>query len=170
MNTSKKEGQGRQVEARGALPTSFVGANLLSPPDAHLWVPSPRTAWKQSSGCFVFWILHRITVSRLYSTLHTHSGSHRLWSVLCSDDFLARCITVFEGATMQHPVYELPRIPLPRTPVNKGSRRLLSRPARPTSSCSQSGRGLHAKDVDRDAPVAIVGHHLRCRGLPDVVS
>src|SRR5215212_7086619 len=97
MNTSKKEGQGRQVEARGALPTSFVGANLLSPPDAHLWAPSPRTAWQQSSGCFVFWILHRITASRLYSALHTHSRPHRLWSVLCADDFLARRITVFEG-------------------------------------------------------------------------
>src|SRR5215211_6140786 len=71
---------------------------------------------------------------------------------------------------MQHFRYVLLRMHLPRTPRNKGSRRLLSRSARPTSSCSRSGRGLYAKDVDRDAPVAIVGHHLRSRGLPDVVA
>src|SRR5215210_3567507 len=70
---------------------------------------------------------------------------------------------------MQNAGYGLLRISLPRTPVNKGTRRLLSRPACPTS-WSRSGRGLHAKDVDRDAPVAIVWHHLRCRGLPDVVA
>src|SRR5215203_2666214 len=71
---------------------------------------------------------------------------------------------------MQDRGFRLPRICLPRTPRNEGSRRLLSRSARPTSSCSRSGRGLYAKDVDRDAPVAIVGHHLRSRGLPDVVA
>jgi len=45
-----------------------------------------------------------------------------LWSVLCTLDFLARRIKVFEGTTMQYPVYDLPRIPLLLGSVNRGSR------------------------------------------------
>src|SRR5215218_8897236 len=82
--------------------------------------PSPNTAWKHSSDSFVIWVLHRITVPGPYNRPHTHSGSHRLWSVLPANDFLARRMAVSEGAIMQLPVYRLRRIPLPRTRVHKG--------------------------------------------------
>jgi hypothetical protein len=44
----------------------------------------PSTALKRSSDCFVFSELYRITIPCVYSTLHTHPRSHRLWSVLRS--------------------------------------------------------------------------------------
>src|SRR5215218_9448388 len=55
----------------------------------------------------------------LYSTLHTHPRSHRLWSVFPAHDVLATRVAVSQGDTMQHPAYRLRRIPLPRTPVNR---------------------------------------------------
>ena len=67
-------------------------------------------------------VLDGITVSRLYSTLHTHPRSHRLWSVFRAHDVLAGGMGVVEGATMQHPVYRLLRIPLLRGWVNKGKK------------------------------------------------
>jgi hypothetical protein len=68
-------------------------------------------------------VLDGINVSRLYSMLHTHPRSHRLWSVFRAHDVLAGGMGVFEGATMQHSVYRLLRIPLPRTSVNKGNKK-----------------------------------------------
>jgi hypothetical protein len=96
-------------------------ASFLMPPVIHKVLEASRTAacmactegyttrihW-QSAGFLVFDGLalpqHRITVPRLYSTLHTHSGLHRLWSVLPAPDFLARRMAVSEGATLHHPV------------------------------------------------------------------
>jgi hypothetical protein len=68
----------------------------------------------------VFWELYRVTVSRLYSTLHTHSDPYGLWSVMPAHELLAKRTAVSEGATMQLPVYRLRRILLPRASVNKG--------------------------------------------------
>ena len=62
--------------------------------------------------------LLRITRPRLCSTLHTHSGPHRLWSAIPAHELLAKRTAVSEGATMQLPVYRLRRIPLPRSRVN----------------------------------------------------
>src|SRR5829696_8142038 len=81
--------------------------------------PLPSTALNRNSSRFVFSDLYRITVPRLCSTLHSHTEHYRLWSVLPAHDFLAGCIAVSEGATMQHLVYRLRRIPLPRRWVNK---------------------------------------------------
>jgi hypothetical protein len=67
----------------------------------------------------VFSDLYGITVPRLYSTLHTQSGPYRLWSSIAAHELQGKRTTVSEGATMQHPVYGLPRIPLPRIPVHK---------------------------------------------------
>jgi hypothetical protein len=64
-------------------------------------------------------VLDGITVSRLYSTLHTHPRSHRLWSVFRAHDVLAGGMGVVEGATLQHSVYRLLRILLLRTRMNK---------------------------------------------------
>jgi hypothetical protein len=72
---------------------------------------------------FVVLGLRRITVPRQYNALHTHSGPYRLWSVLPAHDFFARPMAVSEGAIMQHPIYRLRRIPLPRTPVNERIRK-----------------------------------------------
>src|SRR5215208_4526331 len=94
--------------------------------------PLPSTALKPSSERFVFWDLHRVTVSRLYSTLHTHSWPHKLWSTVAAQEHEAERTAVSEGATMQHPVYGLPRIPLPRTPVHRARTR--ARAATPRSS------------------------------------
>src|SRR5215217_1599644 len=55
------------------------------------------------------------------------------------------------------------------TRVDKRSASSFFGPARPTS-WSRSGRGLDAKDADRDALVTVVGHHLRCRGPEDGVA
>ena len=38
---------------------------------------------------------------------------------MAAHELQAKRTAVSEGATMQHPVYGFPRIPLPRTPVNK---------------------------------------------------
>jgi hypothetical protein len=46
-----------------------------------------------------------------------------LGSVLPAHDVLAGRMGVFEGATLQHSVYRLRRIPFPRTPVNRARRR-----------------------------------------------
>jgi len=90
---------------------ALANSNLASPPVSR--------ALKRTAGFFVFLDLHRITVPRLYSTLHTHSGPHKLWSAVAAQEVQAKRTAVSEGATMQHPVYGLPRIPLLRTPVNK---------------------------------------------------
>src|SRR5215210_6919463 len=84
-------------------------------------VPLPSTALKISSGCSVFSELYRITVPCLYSTLLTHSGFHRLWSVLPAHNFLARHMGVFEGAIVQLPAYRRLRTPLPRGWVQRGA-------------------------------------------------
>jgi hypothetical protein len=55
---------------------SFVSSNRTSA--AQL----PTTALKPSSDRFVLSDLYRITVPCLLSTLHTHSGPHRLWSAI----------------------------------------------------------------------------------------
>jgi hypothetical protein len=81
--------------------------------------PSDMRAWNPSSDRFVFSELYRVTVSRLYSTLHTHSRSHRLWSVLPAQEVLAGGMRVFEGAIMHLPVYRLRRIPLLGSWMNK---------------------------------------------------
>jgi hypothetical protein len=81
--------------------------------------PSDMRARNSSSEHFVVSDLYRVTVPRLYRTLYTHSGPYRLWAVLPAHDFPARRMAVSEGAIMQHPVYRLRRIPLPRTPVNR---------------------------------------------------
>jgi hypothetical protein len=55
----------------------------------------------------------------LYSTLHTHPRSHRLWSVFSARDVLASAVEVSRDDTVQHPEYEFLRIHLPRTPVHR---------------------------------------------------
>jgi hypothetical protein len=72
--------------------------------------PLPSTALKHSSDHFVVSDLYRVTVPRLYRTLYTHSGSHRLWSVCPSHDFLARRMAVSEAASMRYSACELRRI------------------------------------------------------------
>jgi hypothetical protein len=67
----------------------------------------------------VFSDLYGVTVSRLYSTLHTHSDPYRLWSAIPAHELLAKRTVVSEGATMQLPVYGLRRIPLLRGWVKK---------------------------------------------------
>src|SRR5215208_6262237 len=56
--------------------------------------PSVSTVLKRTPNDFVLSDLHRITVARLYSMLHTHSGPHRLWSVHPACNFLASRIAV----------------------------------------------------------------------------
>ena len=68
-------------------------------------------AQKCSSDRFVLSDSYRVTVLRLYRTLHTHPGPHRLWPVCPSQDFLARCMTVSEAVTIRHPVSRLRRKP-----------------------------------------------------------
>jgi hypothetical protein len=87
-------------------------------------VPLPSRALKISSERFVFSELYRITVPHLYSTLHTHPKSHRLWSVLPVHGFLSRPMAVSEGATIQHRVCRLRRIYFPRTRVYKGKKKM----------------------------------------------
>jgi hypothetical protein len=108
-------------------------ATFSMPPVIHKVLEASRTAacmegytsrihWR-FAGFLVFDGLalpqRRITVPRLYRSLHTHSGPHRLWSVLPAPDFLARRMAVSEGATLHHPVNRLWRIHLPRTRVNE---------------------------------------------------
>jgi len=82
--------------------------------------PSDIKARNPNSGCFVLSDVYRIAVPRLYSTLHTHPRSHRLWSVFPTHDVLSGRVAVSQGDTMQHPAYRLRRIPLLSTRVNKG--------------------------------------------------
>jgi hypothetical protein len=89
--------------------------------------PSVSRALKRTLSVFLFSVLHSATVSRLYSTLHTHPRSHRLWSVLPAHPFLASRMAVSEGAIMQLPVYRLRRILLLRTWVNKEKRSQIHR-------------------------------------------
>ena len=81
--------------------------------------PLLSTALKPSPNSFVFSDLYGITVPRLCSKLHTHSGPHRMWSAIPAHELLAKRTTVSEGATMQLLVYRLRRIYLPRTPLNR---------------------------------------------------
>ena len=90
--------------------------------------PLVSRALKRTPSVFVFSDLYRITVPPLFSTLHTHSGPHRLWSGIPAHELLAKRTAVSESATMQLPVYRLRRILLlPRTWLNKAAASLTAR-------------------------------------------
>jgi hypothetical protein len=111
-------GERRTCEVRRKPPRRASGSVKL-----HSWVTAlGQQGTKAYAECFcvsgVVW--NHCTASIQHAAYSF--GPHRLWAILPAHDFLAKRNAVSEGAIMQHPVYWLPRINLPRTSVNKGKK------------------------------------------------